>query len=78
MGGTGVGDPAGSWRAGRRTTAIMSLLHSARINGHDPYAYFKEVLGRLTIHPASLVKELLPHRCSPPAWRPDSALRAGR
>jgi transposase len=27
---------AGSLRAGKRAAAIMSLLHSARINGHDP------------------------------------------
>lgn len=27
---------AGSLCAGRRAAAIMSLLHSARINGHDP------------------------------------------
>jgi hypothetical protein len=40
----------------------VSLLHSARINGHDPYAYFKDVLKRLPTHPASQIDELLPHR----------------
>jgi hypothetical protein len=40
----------------------MSLLHSARINGHDPYAYFKDVLERLPTHPASRINDLLPHR----------------
>ena len=39
----------------------MSLLHSARINGHDPYAYFEDVLERLPTHPASRIDELLPH-----------------
>jgi hypothetical protein len=29
---------AGSLRAGKRAAAIMSLLHSARINGHEPCA----------------------------------------
>jgi transposase len=53
---------AGSLRAGKRAAAIMSLLHSARINGHDPYAYFKDVLERLPTHPASRIDELLPHR----------------
>jgi transposase len=53
---------AGSLRAGKRAAAIMSLLHSARINGHDPYAYFKDVLERLPSHPASRIDELLPHR----------------
>jgi transposase len=56
---------AGSLRAGKRAATVMSLLHSARINGHDPYAYFKDVLERLPTHPASRVDELLPHRWSP-------------
>lgn len=53
---------AGSLRAGKRGAAIMSLLHSARINGHDPYAYFKDVLERLPTHPASRINDLLHHR----------------
>lgn len=53
---------AGSLRAGKRAAAVMSLLHSARLNGHDPYAYLKHVLERLPTHPASRVEELLPHR----------------
>ena len=56
---------AGSLRAGKRAAAIMSLLHSARINGHDPYAYFKDVLERLPTHPANRIDDLLPHRWSP-------------
>jgi hypothetical protein len=56
---------AGSLRAGKRGAAVMSLLHSARINGHDPYAYFKDVLERLPTQPASRIDELLPHRWSP-------------
>jgi transposase len=55
---------AGSLRAGKRAAAIMSLVHSARLNGHDPYAYLRDVLERLPTQPASLVDELLPHR-----WR---------
>jgi transposase len=62
---------AGSLRAGKRAAAIMSLLHSARINGHDPYAYFKDVLERLPTHPASRIDELLPHRWSPGLTRND-------
>ena len=56
---------AGSLRAGQRAAAVMSLLHSARINGHEPYAYLKDVLERLPTQPASRVDELLPHR-----WKP--------
>ena len=56
---------AGSLRAGKRAAAVMSLVHSARINGHDPYAYLKDVLERLPTHPISRIEELLPHRWAP-------------
>ncbi|MDE2468292.1 MAG: IS66 family transposase [Bradyrhizobium sp.] len=56
---------AGSLRAGKRAAAIMSLVHSAKLNGHDPYAYLKDVLERLPTQPASRVQELLPHLWSP-------------
>jgi transposase len=35
---------AGSLRAGKRAAAVMSLVQSAKLNGHDPYAYLKDVL----------------------------------
>jgi transposase len=57
---------AGSLRAGKRAAAVMSLVHSARINGHDPYAYLRDVLERLPTQPASRIDELLPHRWSTP------------
>jgi transposase len=38
---------AGSLRAGQRAAAVMSLIQSAKLNGHDPYAYLKDVLARL-------------------------------
>jgi transposase len=53
---------AGSLRAGQRAAAVMSLIQSARMNGHDPYAYLKDVLTRLPTHKASHIEELLPHR----------------
>ena len=55
---------AGSLRAGQRAAAVMSLVHSARLNGHDPYAYLRDVLERLPTQPASRIDELLPHRWS--------------
>lgn len=33
-------------RIGKRAAAIMSLIQSARMNGHNPYAYLKDVLTR--------------------------------
>lgn len=56
---------AGSLRAGQRAAAIMSLIQSAKLNGHDPYAYLKDVLLRLPTHPARCIDELLPHRWQP-------------
>jgi hypothetical protein len=52
---------AGSLRAGKRAAAVMSLIQSARLNGHDPYRYLKDVLERLPTQPASRIDELLPH-----------------
>lgn len=46
----------------------MSLLHSARLNGPDPYAYLRDVLDRLPLQPASRIDGLLPHR-----WQPSRA-----
>ena len=52
---------AGSLRSGQRGAAVMSLIQSAKINGHDPYAYLKDVLQRLPTQRASAINELLPH-----------------
>jgi transposase len=56
---------AGSLRAGRRAAAVMSLIQSAKLNGHDPHAYLKDVLTRLPTHKASRIDELLPHNWQP-------------
>ena len=56
---------AGSLRAGQRAAAVMSLIQSARLNGHDPYRYLKDILERLPTQPASRIGELLPH-----SWKP--------
>jgi len=55
---------AGSLRGGQRAAAAaaMSLIQSARLNGHDPYRYLKDVLDRLPTQTASRIGELLPHR----------------
>ena len=53
---------AGSLRAGQRAAAVMSLIQSARMNGHDPYAYLRDVMARLPMQRASQISELLPHR----------------
>jgi len=56
---------AGSLRSGKRAAAIMSLIQSARLNGHDPYAYLKDVLTRLPTQRANEIDQLLPHKWQP-------------
>lgn len=56
---------AGSELAGKRAAMVMSLVQSARLQGHDPWAYLKDVLERLLTHPNHRIDELLPHR-----WKP--------
>ena len=56
---------AGSELAGQRAAMVMSLVQSARLNGHEPWAYLKDVLERLLEHPNHRIGELLPHR-----WKP--------
>jgi hypothetical protein len=53
----------------KTAAAIMSLIQSARLNGHDPYAYLKDVLTRLQTQWASEVGQLLPHQWGEPNLR---------
>lgn len=57
---------AGSQLAGQRSAVVMSLVQSAKLNAHDPWAYLKDVLTRLPTYPNQKIEELLPHRWSPP------------
>ncbi|WP_227753900.1 MULTISPECIES: transposase domain-containing protein [Ramlibacter] len=43
----------------------MTLVQSAKMCGHDPWRYLRDVLARLPTHLNSRIEELLPHR-----WRP--------
>ncbi|QOR40232.1 IS66 family transposase [Billgrantia diversa] len=56
---------AGSLRSGQRAANIMSLIQSAKLNGHEPHAYLKDVLARLPTQKASQIHELLPQH-----WKP--------
>ena len=60
---------AGSELAGQRAAIVMSLVQSARLHGHDPWVYLKDVLERLPMHLNSRIEELLPHRWQAPAER---------
>lgn len=59
---------AGTLMAGQRAAAIMSLIQSAKLNGHDPYAYMRDVLTRLPTQLNRDIGELLPH-----CWKPTAA-----
>jgi len=56
----------GSELAGQRAAIVMSLVQSAKLNGHDPWAYLRDVLERLPCLPNSRIEELLPHRWQKP------------
>jgi transposase len=58
----------GSQQAGERSAVVMSLIESAKLNGHDAWAYLKDVLTKLPTWPNSRLHELLPHR-----WMPNGA-----
>ena len=57
----------GSELAGQRAAIVMSLVQSAKFNGHDPWAYLSDVLERLPSHLNGRIEELLPHRWQKPA-----------
>ena len=52
---------AGSELAGQRAAVVMSLVQSAKLNGHDVRAFLKDVLARLPMHLNSQIQKLLPH-----------------
>ena len=59
------GEPLGEfWEEilAQATAAIMSLIQSAKLNGHDPHVYLRDVFLRLPTQPQSRIDELLPHR----------------
>ena len=59
---------ARSLRAGHCAASIVSLIQSAKLNGHDPYAHLKDVLTKLPTQKNSQMAQLLPHR-----WQPAQA-----
>ncbi|CAM4213243.1 IS66 family transposase [Roseateles saccharophilus] len=56
----------GSQQAGERAGNILSLIESAKLNGHDPWAYLKDVFERLPTLKDRDLAQLLPHNWKPP------------
>ena len=59
----------GSQLAGERAAVLMSLIESAKLNGHDPWAYLKDVFERLPTLKNRDLAQLLPHN-----WQPAGAI----
>ena len=56
----------GSKTAGERAACLMSLIESAKLNGHDAWHYLKDILEKLPTWPNSRLQELLPHNWQAP------------
>jgi hypothetical protein len=59
----------GSDTGGERAAALYSLVETAKLNGLDPEAYLRDVLGRIADHPISRIEELLPWNIGEPTLR---------
>jgi transposase len=55
----------GSQQAGERAAVMLSLIESAKLCGHDPWAYLKDVFERLPTLKNRDLDSLLPHN-----WKP--------
>jgi transposase len=55
----------GSDRGGRTAAVLLSVVQSCMALGVEPFAYLRDVLDRVSTHPASRIAELLPD-----AWKP--------
>jgi transposase len=51
---------AGSDNGGKRAAIIYSLVASCKLCGIDPFVYLRDVLDRVSTHPASRIGELTP------------------
>ncbi len=56
---------AGSDQGGHRAAIHYSLISSCKLCRIDPFFYIKDVLDRISTHPASRIEELLPAN-----WKP--------
>jgi transposase len=55
---------AGSPAGGRRAAVIYTVIGTCKLQGVEPFAYLRDVLQRVSTHPASRLAELMPR-----GWR---------
>lgn len=60
----------GNDKCGQNLAILMSFVHTAEANGHNPEAYLADVLTRILDHPVNRLAELLPHNWQDPAKLP--------
>ena len=56
---------AGSHEAVQRSAMLYALLGTCKLNGINPFVWFRDVLQRIPTHPINKIEDLLPHN-----WRP--------
>jgi len=56
-----VAEKRSAFQCQRAAAAVMTLIQSAKLNGHHPHAYLKDVLTRLPTQMNNAIDELLLH-----------------
>ena len=64
---------AGSDNGARRAANIYSLVASCKLNDIDPFAYFRDVLSRISTHRMEKIDELLPSNWKQPEKKAEIA-----
>ena len=70
----------GSENGGKTMAVLFSVVSSCQRNGHDPFAYLRDVLAPIPDLPKERLAELLPavgRRLRPPMRRPQKDLTTG-
>jgi hypothetical protein len=57
----------GSDDGGKTAAILRSFVTSCELAKVDPFAWFRDVLGRIAEYPVKRIEELLPHRWVPVA-----------
>jgi transposase len=61
----------GSDKGGKTAAVLLSFIAMCKRNAVEPFAWFRDVLSRIAMHPVNRVAELLPHN-----WKPFDAAPA--